>query len=295
MAIFATYDAVGNREDLLDAISNITPDETPYVNRFKKVKVDGIKVEWQTDALRAAAANAQEQGYSYSAVIGTVSPTARVDNYTQILAVGYEVSNTQEAVSKAGRASEVAYQKAKAVKEFALDFELALAQPNAKVAPANGTPGELASVPTWITTNTWAAAGVDLTEDNLNDLLQVGWLAGAISMNAIFGGAYQKRRISGFPSSVRQMNQSETTYKNLVTVYESDFGTYEVVLDRRILTTELHILDEDMWQIGILRPIKSNVALTNQRSASAFVIEGEVTLISNNEAASAKATGLKDS
>jgi hypothetical protein len=294
MAIFCTYSAVGDREDLLDAISNITPSETPYLNRFKKVQVDGIKVEWQTDSLRAAAANAQVQGYSYSAVIGTVSPTTRVYNYTQILSVGYEVSKTQEAVSKAGRASEVAYQKAKAVKEFALDFELALAQANERVAPAAGVAGEFRSVPTWISTNVALGAGADLTETMLNNLLQTAWTSGAIEMNAIYGGAYQKRRISGFPSSVRQMMQEDTVYKNLVTVYESDFGTYEVVLDRRLTTTELHVLNDDMWQIGILRPIKSDVALTNQRSAEAFVIEGEVTLIANNEAASAKYTGLKD-
>ncbi len=295
MAIFQNYSGIGNREDLLDAISNITPDETPYLNRFKKVSVDATKVEWQTDTLRSAAANARTGGFNYSDIMGTVSASSRIFNYTQIFAVGYEVSRTQEVVSKAGRASEVAYQKAKAVKEFALDLELALAQSKDRVLASSGVAGELRSVPYWITTNTAAGGSADLTDALLNTLLQTAWTAGAIEMNAIYGGAYQKRRISGFPSSVRQMMQNETTYKNLVTVYESDFGTFEVVLDRRLTTTELHVLNDDLWQLGILRPIKSEPALLNQRDADSFVIVGEVTLIALNEKGNAKYTGLKDS
>lgn len=295
MTIFQEYSAVGNKEDLLDVISNITPAETPFVSRFKKVHVDGTKVDWQTDTLRAAASNAQVGGYTYADVMGAVSPSTLVYNYTQILSVGYEVTKTQERVAKAGRTSEVAYQKAKGVKEFALDFEYALALVNDRVVASSGVAGESRSVPTWITTHSDAQSAATLTETTLNNSLQDGWTAGAVNMNAIYCGGFQKRKISGFPSSVRQLNQDSTTYKNLVTAYESDFGMYEVVLDRRIATDDVYILDDDMWQIGILRPVTSVVALAGTRSADAFIIEGEITLICKNEAANVEMTGCATS
>jgi hypothetical protein len=37
-----TYTAVGNREDLLDVITNISPNETPLTNKFGKSKVTGM-------------------------------------------------------------------------------------------------------------------------------------------------------------------------------------------------------------------------------------------------------------
>lgn len=37
-----TYSAVGNREDLMDIITNISPDETPLMNKFGRSKVTGM-------------------------------------------------------------------------------------------------------------------------------------------------------------------------------------------------------------------------------------------------------------
>ena len=296
MAIFATYDAIGNKECLLDVISNISPQETPFFSRFGKVQIDGVHPEWQTDSLRSAAVNKQVQGYSYTAVIGAVVPTARIGNYSQILSVGYEVSKTQDAVAKAGRASEVAYQKTKAMKEFALDAELMLAVNATAVAPAAGTAGQAMGVPGFITTNVIDAGSgtVDITEPLLENLLETAWTAGATEMNAIYCGAYQKRRINGFPGTNRQMAQAETTYKNVVNVYESDFGTLEIILDRRVATDDIYVLSDNMWKVGVLRPVLSAVALPDSRSADAFVIEGELSLICYNEKANAKYVDLKN-
>ena len=56
-----TFSAVGNREALLDKISNITPTDTPFISLIEETTVDSTLVEWQTQVLAAAAANAQVQ------------------------------------------------------------------------------------------------------------------------------------------------------------------------------------------------------------------------------------------
>ena len=109
--LFASYDAVGNREDLTDMIWDISPTETPVVTAIGKGKATAVKHEWQTDALAAAAANAHIEGEDASPA--SASATSRLDNATQILKKHVVVSGTQEAVDKAGRNSEIAYQRTK--------------------------------------------------------------------------------------------------------------------------------------------------------------------------------------
>lgn len=295
MAKFGTYDAVGNRECLLDIITNITPSETPMFSRFGKVKIDGIYPQWQTDTLRSAADNKQLQSYDYSSVMGTVTPTVLAHNYTQILAVGYEVTDTQEVVAKAGRSSEIAYQKAKAMKEFALDCEYSILNHSSEVAPAAGTEGEMNGVIGFITTNDPSNTGAALTETVLLDAMEDAWDGGATEMNALYTGARQKAIINNFGSTARQMNQSEETYKNLVSVYESDFGTVEIILDRRIAkgagTADLFVLTDNMWKVAVLQPVVSK-PVPKTGSYERFVIEGQLSLISYQEKASLRIKDL---
>jgi hypothetical protein len=81
-----SYDAVGTREDLLDIITNITPDETPLFSRFSKTKSDGMTHSWLTDSLSAPAVNKHKEDEVFS----TTSTVARVKltNYVQIFMKG---------------------------------------------------------------------------------------------------------------------------------------------------------------------------------------------------------------
>src|SRR5437870_4918136 len=60
---FATYEAVGNREDLSDVIYRIDPTETPAMTAFEREKATAVNHEWQTQALAAVdTANARLEG-----------------------------------------------------------------------------------------------------------------------------------------------------------------------------------------------------------------------------------------
>src|SRR5688500_15552251 len=101
---FLTTAALGNREDLTDLIRRIDPTEPPVYSMAGKAKAPATLHEWQTQALAAAASNAQAEGDDFDAP--AVTPTVRLTNRTQISTKEVVISGTQEAVEKAGRDSE---------------------------------------------------------------------------------------------------------------------------------------------------------------------------------------------
>lgn len=59
---FTSYDQVGLKEDIADAVYQISPEETPFYSACKKVKATNTYHEHQTDALRASTTNAHVEG-----------------------------------------------------------------------------------------------------------------------------------------------------------------------------------------------------------------------------------------
>ena len=289
MTSFGEYSAVGNRECLLDIITNIAPSANPMVDRFGKVSVDGVLVQWQTDSLRSPADNKQLHNATYASMIGTVTPTVLETNSTQILGAGYEIDETQEVVSKAGRTSEIALQKAKCLKEIAGDIEYSVLNHTAAVVAAVATEGEMKGIKGYISTEKVNNTGAALTETILENLMQGVWDNGGTEMSTIYTGARQKKVINNFGGTSRSMAQDAESYKKMVGVYENDFGTVQVVLDRHVGvgagTADLFVLTDSMWQLGVLQPMVS-VACPKVALTDSFIIKGQLTLISKQEKAS---------
>ena len=100
--LFISYDAQGIRENLSDAIYDISPEDTPIMSGAGRADAENTLFEWQTDELPAASStNAQLEGDDAS--IEEQEPTTRVGNYVQISRKTVAVSGTEEAVNKAGR------------------------------------------------------------------------------------------------------------------------------------------------------------------------------------------------
>lgn len=288
---FQTYQAVGNREDLIDVITNIAPVDTWFTSNTANVKADGILHEWQTDSLAAATANAVIEGDDATA--GAVTPTVRLNNYCQILRKVWQVSDTQEAVNKAGRGSEIDYQKMKAMKELARDIEYALLINTAAASGASATARKLKGVLGWITTNVTTGTGTGneaLTETMLNDNLQLIWAQGGHPAT-VLSGAFQKRTISGFTTNTRQSDADTKKVTRAIAVYQSDFGDLQIRLHQQINTTtpgQLIILgDMELWQKAWLRPLVPE-ELSRTGSSRKFMAEAELTLESRQE----KGSGL---
>jgi hypothetical protein len=124
---FSSYDAVGVKEDISDIITNISPTKTPFQTAIGNEKVHQKFFQWQEDSLRAAAANAQVEGFQVTGDLSTATmvPSVMRSNNTQILAEVPETTGTMDVTSTYGRARESAYQMAKSAAQVKRDLEVA--------------------------------------------------------------------------------------------------------------------------------------------------------------------------
>jgi hypothetical protein len=148
---FDSYDAVGIKEDLSDVIYNVTPEATPFYSKCRKSSAKNTFVEYQTDTLRASGVNAHIEGDATTAAARTA--TTRLGNYTQIFKDAVVIPDTDQGLSKAGRAREIAYQTLKIAKEQKLDIEKALFANQSRVTGSSTVARKLAGVPAWLITN----------------------------------------------------------------------------------------------------------------------------------------------
>lgn len=156
--LFDRYDAVGVREDLIDAITNTTPEKTPVVSSFGRDTATNTFHEWQRDSLRAANKdNAAIDGDD--ATPSAKSPTSRVANYCQIFQDTIATSRRVNRVKKAGRKNEQAYHKAKAYKELQRDVEAMVLSLNAAVAGNSAAASKSAGAGAMIYSNVSHGAG----------------------------------------------------------------------------------------------------------------------------------------
>ena len=289
---FETYAAKGNREDLNDVISNISPMDTWFTSSIGNTPIRATYHEWQTDALAAAAANAIAEGSNFTDAAATA--TTRVGNYTQILSKVFAISATQEAVDKAGRKSEIAYQTEKNMKELARDVEYALLINTAAASASAGSARTLKGVDGWVATNVNTGTGTadTLREVRLNDTLQTLWAAGG-KPSTVLCGAGAKRAISAYTTNTRYMVADENKIASAVDIYQSDFGTIMIRLHHQVSTTiptKVIVLgDMELWKKGYLRPVK-RVKQPWSGDGDLFSVVTEMSLESRNELGSAKLT-----
>lgn len=312
--IFSSFDVgyrsstAGNREDLLDVITILTPTETPFLSGLGKDAVYSVNPEWLIDVLEAY--GDEDVGYpdveivpeSYDATFSKPDNRKRLSNLTHILRKTVDVSDTQRAVRTAGMEDEYVYQLQNKLIAIAKRAEFALvhSQRNSQATVGNiaGTPAEGRSMegilnwlepdPSGVTADYLAATEEGtitesgspfrrITETLFNDHLQAMWDKGVLA-RVVYVNKIQKREISQFTTNVqRNLDAADRRQINNIDWYEGDFGAQAIVLHRNIPTRTILTLDETYWRIGILRPLLA-VELAKVGNSTKAMIELEFTL-----------------
>jgi hypothetical protein len=295
-----TYQAVGIREDLTDAITRISPTATPFMSGIPKGTATNTLHEWQTQDLASAANNAQVEGDDNVAL--TATPTVRLNNRCQISTKGIIVSGTQQNVRTAGRANDLAYLTTLRGLEIKRDMELALCQNTTAIAGNATTARQLRGLEGWIATNdSLGAGGVSpdyiantaptdgtaraFTEALTRTVLQLIFTEGG-DPNVIMVGPSQKQTFSTFTGNTTKFDKSED--KSLtasVDIYISDFGTLNVIPNRYQRPRTAFLLQMDKWALCYLRPMKTE-DLAKTGDADKKMLVCEYTLESRQEKAS---------
>ena len=316
---FDTFAAKGIRESLSNVIYNISPEETPFMSNIGRENVKNTYFEWQTDSLAAASTtNAQIEGDDVSSFDST-SATTRVGNYTQISNKTVLISGTLEAVDKAGRRSELAYQLAKRSAEIKRDMESTMLTNQAASAGSAGVSTALrktGSLLAFLKTNTdKGTGGVDpvytsspsatrtdataanlrtFTEAILKTVIQKVWASGG-SPKLLMVGPVNKARVSGFAgiAEIRRevTGNRQATIIGAADVYVSDFGSVSVVPNRFQRERDAFVLDPEYAAVSYLRPFQT-VELAKTGDAEKRLITVEYGLKVNTEAAHGLAADL---
>jgi len=308
---FTTNQAVGNREELSDVVSRITPEDTPIYSLIEKGKCVSVHPEWETDELAAPGENIREEGEDYT--FGTIIPPERMGNYTQIMRKDWIISATQEVVSEAGNVQKRKYQKLKKGVEIRKDVEYAIVDTNASVA---GATREFGSLNTWIKTNVSRGAGGSnggfnsatgltvaptngtqraFTKAILDSVMQQGYQSGAnfrhVSVSpyvkSVFVTFMSDSNVAPFRYAVSKGGERNTIVAT-ADYYEGPFGTVMIHPNRvqaanATTARNAFFIDTDMLSFLWLRKIQEDKDVAKTGDADKGVIIGEGTLKVHNE------------
>ncbi|VWB15206.1 hypothetical protein BPS26883_00545 [Burkholderia pseudomultivorans] len=310
---YTTYTAVGNREDLINKVFQISPTDTPFTSAIEKTDAEGVYHEWQTDSLRAPTdSNAAVEGAD--ATYNEQDPTKRIGNRCQIVQDTFSVSGTQEAVKRAGP-KEVARLSAKKAIELKKDIEATSLVSGAAVVGSKTVARKMRGVKGWCETNFLGGAGAaapdpdnntppvagtarPFTEDLLKEALRLAYEAGG-NVTQVHMRPVDKQRASGFAGNATRMESVNGTGKTAVlqtsySIYASDFGNVAMIPNRvmsAVNDTAVYAIDPSMWALATLRAFEKE-ELAKIGDARNWQITWEGTLEARNEASSAQIRDL---
>lgn len=315
-----TTDLIGMAEDIEDMIYTITPTQVPMFTLAKRGKATAVNHQWQTDALAAAALNAQIEGDDAS--YATASPTTMLSNRTMISRKTLLVSRTADRVKKYGRAREFARLTTKYMKEIKRDIEAAFVGIQGSSAGGSGTARYAAGFGAMVAGNASKAAGTAstapgysggdwgasvngtatsaMTEGHLKAALELSWTDGGdptvIMMNTV-----QKKAAAAFAGATKfagnYTQQGRTTQGVVVAgvdMYISDFGEHKLVLNRYMGQGRVYCIDPEYIEMAWLDPIKLE-PLAKTGDAEKAMMVGEYTFVLGNPDAHAQIYGLATS
>ncbi len=280
---FSTYMAVGNREDLSNAIYNIDPFDTPVMSAIRRRNVKNRLFDWQTEFLPLVNPNnALEEGFLL--VNKPAQPTLRQNNVTQISERDATVSGSQEESDAAGKGSEMGHQMAMASKVLKSDIETMLCSRQPRVdgndagvarvtegfahwlgratdrstavagAIAPGT--SVAALPTTAYAAFAVPTGVQLTEQMLGDAMQKAYANGASPTLWVVPPG-PKRTISTFTGrSTSQVLVGKTEVVSTVDVIATDFGRVKAIPSRWIPPDVGLLIDPDYAAVAFFRSFR---------------------------------------
>ena len=312
-----SYQQAGLREDLYDIIDNISPMERPFTANLDRVTAKARTHEWLKDSLAAATSNKQIEGDDTT--FTTAVTVVRLANTLQILKKSFAISETLEAIDKAGRKSEVKYQLMKAGNELLRDFEWTCLSPQNATAGGSGTARQMAGAEAWIpssdnsgngvrggnadssgSTAAYTSPGGGIVSDGTNTTLSSTGLLTALGLayddggeiDTIMTNRFQRSRLRTFGNLATnqiQLNKSGEAAKLIdsVEIYVTDVGKHKLVLNRFQRPETVLCLDMSKWAIATLRGMKTK-ALAETGDAQKRQIVMEATLVCRNPDASAK-------
>lgn len=298
-----TYNQIGIREDLAEAVYNTDPSEAPFLSMSEQVEVENTLFEWQTQDLNAVDKSGALDGDD--APQDSYNPTTLLNNRTHIRTRDARVSGTARSVTVAGRGDDLDAQMLDRGLEIRRDMESILLDNNAKVVGNASTARETAGVEAWLTSNVSRGTGGSsatgdgtdaatdgtqraYTEGLLKTVLASCWDNGG-NPDCIMVGSFNKQAQSAFTGRATAIEgRAEVDVLNAsYAIYDGDFGTQKVIPNRFSRARSALVLDMSMWAVGFLPGRNmTDFPIAKTGDSDARQVLAEFGLIAKNEKAS---------
>ncbi len=250
-----------NREDILDIIERVEPEETPIYSSLNKGKRPSAEFqEWGVDTLKAPSFDGVPEGKDVDSFEDKTKDRSKIGNRIQVFRETWGVGFIQQQIAQnggvAGVSNEKADAKAKCMLELKRSIESALGSDNDAAAGTGSGPGEgpkLRGLGSWTNASlesvpekyrmpagsTRATSG--MTEAQFNGVLQSTYEASGNKRRfRLFSGPALQAQITGFTRAegtatatplqvVTDSKSKQLTFS--VQRYEGDFGEVHVIGD----------------------------------------------------------------
>lgn len=246
-----------------------------------------------------------------AAIEGDDKPTARftsrgrMGNYTQIFTSAVEVSGTDMAANQLGLSDEMDYQKQERLRELIRDIENTAINGGRAVVDPQGSSTvrrTMKGIVQHLSTNVYGVgdggfpAGTDLDEEMINYVLRQVWDSSSGNVDLIVVGGFQKRKINSMLTGVRSYGPADDVYRDMLSVYESDFGVCRIIASRWMPQDAVLMLDSS--RVNVLPLAGRSFHFKPLASGGDYEcgeLIGEYTLELKNEAAHGLIRGLSTS
>ena len=230
---------------------------------------------------------------------------SRCGNYTQIFTAAVEVSGTDMAASHLGLADEMDYQKQERLRELIRDLENTVVnggQPTTNPEGSGTVRRSMKGIVQHLASNVFHTgdsgfpSGNDLDEAKINYVLRKIWENSNGNVDLLVVGGFQKRKINSFCGDSRSYGANDTTFTNMVSIYESDFGVCRVIVTRWLPQDTVVFLDSS--RVNVLPLAGRSFHFKPLASGGDYEcgeLIGEYTLELRNEAAHGIVRGLTTS
>ena len=283
-----TFDNSVIREDLQEAYNMISPEECPFQQMAGRKSASNVLFEWPVVELADPDATNRVAEGEGDVANDAATLAIRLSNYTQISDKVAEVSHTHQAVDAAAKnVQRMATQVAMKMREMKRDKETMLLDNIPASAGSSGTARATAGFPAFLKTNTVRGSGgadptlsgttegfpdagatagtaVDLTEANLNNVIEDCWTAGA-EPSVIMCNSGNKRLISATftGNATRYKDSIDKKIVAAIDIYDSDFGELTVVPNRWMRTNNPGG-DDDSYNVFVMDPEYVKIAYLDE-------------------------------
>lgn len=291
-----TYQDSARREDLLDVIGDVSPDETPLMTLFGTSTARGTLHEWlEYSVSRPSSVSSDIEGADTT--FGDLTQPSRTNNVTHIIKQAIQVSRTERAVNVAGMGDPYAFQKADALRQLKMKMEYALLN-STRASGSSGVARTMTGIDAFITSVVTARnSGTSFSETELNDMTADAYTT--VRADKVFDMVLCtvkiKQAIAGFGgNSTRYIDAQEKRLTRDILVYDSAVGSHRIMHHRDVRNTAgsvtVYGLREDLHKVAYLdQPMFEELGKQGDADRAHWVTE--FTLEAIQEAADVKRTG----